>query len=174
MADSKQKLDDVYNTYEGSDELMAYSERHGVESAGILTITDDKTAALAALSLAPLIEDRTVVEIGGGIRLLAMHMGYIAKRVYCIEANPMWSSCFIAALLRKKRKNVSYLFGAASEFEGLIEADVAVFCTHSGIASMKAAGVALFAPVVVDVYGEMIAANPEAFDKTARTLRELV
>jgi len=33
----------------------ADSERHGIESAGILTITDDQTAALAALSLAPLL-----------------------------------------------------------------------------------------------------------------------
>jgi hypothetical protein len=168
----KALLDDAYNAFEGSEALMDYSSRHGIESLGVLTVTDDEQASLVALSIAPQIEGKTVVEIGGGIGLLAMHMGFIAKRVYCIEANPIWSSCFLAALLANKPKNVSYLFGAADEFAGQIKADVAVFCTHSGVASMKAAA-SLFAPVVIDVYGELIASNPEAFDKTARKLRAI-
>jgi hypothetical protein len=165
-----QLLDDAYDVFEGSDVLLDYSKRHGIESLGVLPVTGDEGAGLIADYLAERIEGKTVVEIGGGIGLLAMHMGYIAKRVYCIEANPIWSSCFLAALLANKPKNVSYLFGAADEFAGQIKADVAVFCTHSGVASMKVAG-SLFAPVVIDVYGELIASNPEAFDKTARKLR---
>ena len=169
----KDMLDEAYNAFEGSDALLDYSKRHGIESLGVLTVTDDEGASLLAEYLAPRIEGKTVVEIGGGIGLLAMHMGFIAKRVYCIEANPVWSSCFLASLLANKPKNVSYLFGAADEFAGQIQADVAVFCTHSGVASMKAAA-SLFAPLVIDVYGELIASNPEAFDKTARTLRAII
>jgi len=168
----KEMLEQVYTAYEGSEVLEQYSERHGIKSAGVLTVHDDETAALVALSIAPQIEGKTVIEIGGGIGLLALHMGHIAKRVYCIEANAIWSSCFLAALLAHKPKNVSYLFGAADEFEGKISGDVAIFCTHSGVDSMKAAA-SKFAPVVIDVYGELIAAAPEKFDKTARILRTI-
>ena len=132
-----------------------------------MTVTEDEMAALITESLAPRIEGKTVIEIGGGIGLLALHMGLIAKRVYCIEANPIWASCFLAALLANKPKNVSYLFGAADEFAGQIKGDVALFCTHSGVEGMKAAA-SQFAPVVIDVYGELIASNPEKFDKLAR------
>ena len=164
-------IDEIHDTFEGSDILAEYSARHGIESLGVLTVTDDEGASLIADYLAPRIEGKTVVEIGGGIGLLAMHMGFIAKRVYCIEANPIWASCFLAALMANKPKNVSYLFGAADEFAGLIKADVAVFCTHSGVASMNAAA-SLFAPVVIDAYGELIASAPEKFDYIARTLRQ--
>jgi predicted RNA methylase len=168
----KDMLDEVYTAYEGSEVLEDYSARHGIKSAGVLTVYDDEVAALVALSIAPQIEGKTVIEIGGGIGLLALHMGHIAKRVYCIEANPIWASCFLAALLANKPKNVSYLLGAADEFLGQIKADVAVFCTHSGVESMKLVA-AQFAPVVIDVYGELIASDPEKFDKTARMLRTI-
>lgn len=122
--------------------------------------------------MAPQIAGKTAVEIGGGIGLLALHMGHIAKRVYCIEANPMWSWCFASVLLQSKPKNVSFLFGAADEFVGAIKADVAVFCTHSDVTGMGLVA-AQFAPVVIDVYGELIAGNPEGFDRTARELRAM-
>lgn len=155
------------------DEQTGYSERHGVESASVLTICDDQMAADIAALLAPRITDRTVVEIGGGIGLLAFHLAAHAKRVYCFEANPLWSSSFVKFLYRAKPKNVSYVFGASSEFAGQIYADVAVFATHSGVDSMKRAGL-LFAPDVIDIYGEIIAANPGRFDPLARLLRPLV
>ncbi len=170
MSDLKPTLDSIYELMEGSEASLEYSERHGIKSHAVLTITDDENASLVAESLRDKIEGKTVVEIGGGIGLFAMHMGFIAKRVYCIEANPLWADSFVACLLKSKPKNVSYLFGSADEFAGLIKADVAVFCTHSGVEWMRDAG-ALFAPVVVDVYGEMIAANPDAFDKFASEMR---
>lgn len=166
----KVMLGEAYHAFDGSDELQNYTQRHGIESAGILTVTDDETAALIAASLAPLIGGKTVVEIGGGIGLLALHMGMYAERVYCIEANPIWATSFIASLLVNKQKHVSYLFGSADEFAGQIKADVALFCTHSGVVSMKKAA-AMFAPVVFDVYGELIASNPAAFDKRVARLR---
>ncbi len=163
-------LDDAYQAMESSDISMEYSARHGIQSAAVLTVTDDETASLIAERLAPRIEGKTVVEIGGGIGLLALHMGFYARRVYCIEANPVWSSAFIAALLAAKPKHVSFLFGAAEEFADYIKGDVALFCTHSGVEPMRKAAAA-FAPLVIDVYGEMIAANPKAFDRAASALR---
>lgn len=173
MSTVQQMTNAIYNAMEDSDASMAYSDRHGIAAQAVLTVTDDETAALIALHLAPRIEGKTVVEIGGGIGLLALHMGHIAKRVYCIEANPMWSWTFTVALLNQKPRNVSFLFGAADEFIGMIKGDVAVICTHSGLQSMKLVG-AQFAPSVIDVYGEIIKGNPDGFDKFAREMREVV
>lgn len=169
----KEMLDKLYDVMEGSKASEAYSRRHDIRSAGVLTVYDDETAGLLAEHLAPRVEGKTIVEIGGGIGLLSMHLGLIAHRVFCIEANPMWSWTFAECLLRRKPKNVSFLFGAADEFAGIIHADVALFCTHSDVAGMSAAA-SRFAPTVIDVYGEIIALNPTAFDANARKLRGLV
>ncbi|HEY5869317.1 MAG TPA: hypothetical protein VI542_27770, partial [Candidatus Tectomicrobia bacterium] len=165
-------LNEANRAWENSGMVECYMQRHGVESAGILTVADDDTAGEIAVYLAPRIEGKTVVEIGGGIGLLALHMGLYAKRVYCIEAHPLWASSFLVALLANKPKHVSYLFGAAEEFQGQITGDVAVICSHSGLASMKAVA-EQFAPVVIDVYGEIIASAPGKFDTLALALREL-
>ncbi len=106
-------LDDVYSAYEGSEKMADYSERHGVVSAAVLTVFDDDHASLIAEHLRQRIEGKTVVEIGGGIGLLALHLGTVAKRVYFIEANPMWSWIFAGVVLVKMTKHVSFLFGSA-------------------------------------------------------------
>lgn len=165
-------LGEVYNELEGSEAMAAYSARHGIESAAVLTVYDDEAADLIASYIGPKIRGKVVVEIGGGIGLLAFHLGQYAERVYCIEANPMWSWIFAGSLLEQKPKNVSYLFGAASEFVGLIKANVAIFCTHSGVKSMREVGYQ-FAPIVMDVYGELIALDPSKFDKLAQALRKV-
>lgn len=170
MTELSQTLDEVYEAMEGSEAAAAYSERHGIASAAVLTVTDDNHALLVAERLRPRIEGKTVIEIGGGVGLLACHMGLIAKRVYCIEANPMWSWVFAGVLLQAKPRNVSFLFGAADEFVGAIRGDIAIYCTHSDVTGMGLVA-AQFAPQVVDVYGELIAEAPEHFDLTARTLR---
>lgn len=166
-------LNQVYEAMEGSEASLAYSERHGIRSAAVLTVHDDETAHMAALHLADRIEGKTVVEIGGGIGLLALHMGPYAKRVYCIEANAAWSWTFACLLLAQKPKNVSFLFGAADEFVGMLKADVAVYCTHSDVQGMGLVA-ANFAPVVIDVWGELIEKNPEHFDKQARQWRNII
>lgn len=165
-------LDRVYEQMEGSEASQLYSDRHGIASAAVLTVLDDNHATLVAERLRPRIEDKTVVEIGGGIGLLSLHMGHIAKRVYCIEANPMWSWTFAEVLLHQKPRNVSFLFGAADEFLGCIRGDVAVYCTHSDVTGMGLVA-ATFAPVVIDVYGELIAEAPEHFDPLASALRKI-
>jgi hypothetical protein len=73
-------------------------------------------------------------------------------------------------LIEKKPRNMSYLFGACDESVGSIRGDVAVFCTHSDVEGMKLLG-DQFAPEVIDVYGEMIDANPKRFDPLASRLR---
>lgn len=151
----------------------AFSERHGIRSATVLTVIDDEMASLLTEHLAPRIGGRTVVEIGGGIGLLSLHMAGVAKRVYCIEANPAWSFSFVRLFLERKPKNLSFLFGAADEFVGCIKADLSIICTHSDVQGMKLVG-RQFAPIVVDVYGEMIDANPVAFDAFARQARRFV
>jgi hypothetical protein len=166
-------LDEAYNMMEGSEAARAYSERHNIKSAAVLTVIDDETASLIAEHLAPEIEGKTVIEIGGGIGLLALHLGGYARRVYCIEANPVWSLAFVGVLLQSKPKNVSFLFGAADEFVGCVRGDVALFCTHSDVAGMKLIA-SQFAPRVIDVHGEIIALAPDHFDSVARTLREVV
>jgi hypothetical protein len=148
-------LDKVYVSMDGSQDAMRYSERHGVKSAAILTIYDDGMADAIASHLAPRIEGRVVVEVGGGIGLLAFHMAQYARRVFCIEANPMWSWTHAVVLLKRKPKNVSYLFGAADEFAGLIHGDVALFCTHSDTDGMRRES-ERFAREVIDVYGEIV------------------
>ncbi len=151
-------LTEIYERMESSQVMDEYSDRHGVESAGILTVQDDEMADALARYLAPRIEGRTVIEIGGGIGLLALHMGQYAKRVLCIEANPMWSWTFAALLLAHKPKNVSFLFGAAEEFAGQIRGDVALFCTHSDVAGMREVA-GRFAREVIDVYSEVVEAD---------------
>lgn len=165
------RLTQVYEAMEGNELSEEYSERHGIKSAAVLTVYDDETAGLIASYLIPRIQGRVVVEIGGGIGLLAMHLAMHARRVYCIEANPMWSWTFATCLLAKKPKNLSYLFGAADEFIGRIRGNVALFCTHSDVAGMRRMG-ERFADEVIDVHGEIIALDPEKHDRLARKLRE--
>lgn len=170
MSTLRDTLDAMHEAMNGSAAAEAYSERHGIASADVLTVIDDEHAHLIAESLRPRIAGKTVIEIGGGIGLLALHMGHIAKRVYCIEANPIWSHAFAAVLLKQKPRNVSFLFGAADEFLGCIRGDVALYCTHSDVTGMGLVA-AQFAPVVIDVYGELIAEAPEHFDELACALR---
>lgn len=152
-------LTSAYESFEGSELLEAYCRRHMIDSAGILTIYSDGMAASVAQYLRPQIEDKTVVEIGAGIGLLAFHMSVYAKRVFAIEANPVWSHLYVNVLLKAKPKNATFIFGRAEELAGVIRGDVAVFCTHSGVDSMKRAGL-LLAPRAVDVYGELQPDHP--------------
>lgn len=154
-----------------SETYAGYAQRHGIRSAPLLTIVDFETAVLIAERLEPRIRDKVVVEIGGGLGLAAVAMGAFARRVYCIDANPLWAHGFTQLLLQRKPKNVSYLFGAAAEFMDYIRADVAVLLTHSDVAGMMATA-ARFAPETIDVYGEMIAESPSAFDPWAQQARK--
>jgi hypothetical protein len=163
-------LADVARGFDTSKAGEAFSARHGVRALSRLTITSNEVASLITDRLRQRVEGRTVIEIGGGTGLLSFQLAKVATRVFCIEANPLWSSAFVELLLEHKPSNLSYLFGTASEFYGSISGDVAVLATHSDVAGMKMVA-AQFAPTVIDIYGEMIADNPGAFDPFARQAR---
>lgn len=132
-----------------------YHERHGLESACILTNYDDEHAGLVADYLRGRVAGKIVVEVGAGIGLLACHVAADAKRLYAIEMDPAWSSVFVWQLYAKKPTNLTFIFGKAEEAPP-IAADVAFFCTHSGQESLTRAA-SRFAPVVIDVYAELLA-----------------
>lgn len=155
MSKIDKMIECVYESMEGNEQVEKYHHRHGVKSAGILTVTNDETAEAIARYLEERIRGKVVVEIGGGIGLLAMHMAMYAARVFVIEADPMWTSMEVAMFYKRKPKNVTFIFGAADEMAGHIKADVALFCTHSAAKDMRRAAM-LFAPQVIDVYGEIV------------------
>lgn len=148
-------LDMCNEAMEGSQLAEDYAARHGIESSGILTVFDDERGGMTANYLRERIEGKTVVEIGGGIGLLALHMATYAKRVFVIEAEPAWAWTFVGCLYANKPKNVTFIFGAADEMDGILRADVALFCTHSGHDSMRRAA-EMFSDTVIDVYREIL------------------
>lgn len=154
-------LEQAYEVMEDGRVAGDYHERHGVNSAQILTVYDDETASLVANHLAPRIEGKVVIEIGGGIGLLAFHLSLFAERIYCIEAEPVWAWTYVRCLYDRKPSNVSYLFGAAQQFEGMLRGNVALFCTHSDAVGMRELA-GRFAPEVIDVYGEITKGDPLA------------
>lgn len=149
-----------YEAMDGNEALEAYHRRHGTASALILTVLDDERAAQITDFVRERIAGKVVVEIGAGIGLLACHLATVARRVYAIEADPAWMSSFVHVLYRAKPKNLTYIFGAADDAPS-IAADVALFCTHSGHEAMYHAATR-FAPVVIDVYDELLERKAEA------------
>lgn len=92
MAESMNDLlDRVYTEFEGSQLMEAYSRRHGVRAASVLTVTTDEHAQLITRWLTPRVKGKTVIEIGAGLGLLALHLGTVAKRVYAAvsESRPL-------------------------------------------------------------------------------------
>jgi hypothetical protein len=170
VLDFRHMLSEVYEIMAMSEAYSAFAERHNIRSAPNLTVIGDEMAELVCRHLAPRIAGRTVVEIGGGIGLLSLAMASVAKRVFCIEANPIWAAAWTQILLEKKPRNLNYLFGAADEFVGCIRGEVAVVCTHSDVQNLKLVA-QQFGPKVIDVYGELIEANPAGFDPLASRLR---
>lgn len=149
-----QDIEGAYESLEGDEDVMAYDRRHDIQSAGILTISDAAKARQVAESLRTRIAGKVVVEIGAGVGLLAIEMGRYAERVYAIEADPAWSWIFVRHLFRAKPANVSWLFGSAEQFGGMIRADVAIFATRSGRESMRQAAELFTDPAnVIDLWG---------------------
>jgi hypothetical protein len=148
-----------YENLDGNRVAEAYHTRHGTESQLILTNYDDEHAALVAAHLHDRIAGKVVVEVGAGIGLLACHLALAARRVYAIESDPAWTGSFIWCLYERKPANLTFIFGKAEEAPPLA-ADVALFCTHSGRESLYRAATR-FAPVVIDVYAEIMKDNEQ-------------
>lgn len=157
--DLGETLDKWYAHMDGNPDVENFHERHGTESACILTNFTDEHASAVADYLHDRVAGKVVVEIGAGIGLLACHVAMDARRVYAIEVDPVWSSVFIKTLYQNKPPNLTFIFGKAEEAPP-ISADVAFFCTHSGRSAMYRAAT-LFAPTVIDVYAEILKDNPK-------------
>ncbi len=170
MSSISTMFEEIRKSLDQSREYVAFAERHNVRSASILTVTDAEDDVALADRIEARIRGKVVVEIGTGIGLLALCMITVAHQVFAIEANPIWALTFTQLLVDVKPKNVSFILGSADEFIGVIKADVAVIATHSDVKGMKALGGQL-AKETIDIYGELIEANPEAFDAVARKLR---
>jgi len=93
MSELSHMLDYMYENMDGRECVEDYHDRHGTQTAGILTVYDDERAGLIIDRLYDRIAGKVVVEIGGGIGLLACHLAGVAKRVFCIECDLMWMSC---------------------------------------------------------------------------------
>lgn len=161
---------EVADTARLSEAGQHFAKRHGVRSAFNLTVATDEVAALIAAHLEPKVRNKTVVDVGGGIGLLGLHLADIAAHVFVIEANPVWSLAYLDLFHKQKPSNMSFCFGAAEEFVGRITADIAIVATHSDVANMMSMA-GRFAPDTIDIYGELIAGNPAAFDQWARDAR---
>lgn len=153
-------LSEFYAAMEDSRMVGEYHERHGTESALILTNYEDEHAALVTGYLEDRIAGKVVVEVGAGIGLLACHLATVARRVYAIDVDPGWTAIFLGCLYHQKPRNLTFIFGLAEEAPPFA-ADVAIFCAHSGQEALYRAGLR-FAPVVIDVYAELLAAKGAA------------
>lgn len=165
--DLGEMLDFYYESLSGSEVVRDYHDRHGTESALILTVIDDDHARNITEQLRDRVEGKVIVEVGAGIGLLACHLATVARRVYAIDTDPAWASSFLAVLYKTKPRNLTFIFGLAEEAPP-IAADVALFCTHSGHAALYRAA-SRFAPTIIDVYAEILGAHdpsPETEEPT--------
>jgi predicted RNA methylase len=163
-AAAERNIEMVYATNNGSDLVMDYMERSGVNSLCILTVDSYRDALAEIERLWPRIKDKTVVEIGAGVGMLAVQMAKFAKRVYAIESDPAWAWVFTDALYAIKPPNLTYIFGRAQEMVGILKADVAVIYTNSDVGGMAKLA-SEFAPVVIRgplvPFGDRMLADPE-------------
>ena len=147
-ARAERLIETVYESNEGSDLVMSYMDRHGVNSLCVLTVDSYRDALQEIEKLWPRIKGKIVVEIGAGVGMLAIQMAKFAKRVYAIEADPAWAWVFTDALYAVKPANLTYIFGRAQEMVGILKADVAVIYTNSDVGGMAKLA-SEFAPAVI-------------------------
>ena len=141
----------VYEQLEGSVDVEEYHRRHLIQSLGILTITSQKHARRIVKPLRDLILNKSVVEIGAGVGLLAIEIARYSPRVFAIEADPGWSWLFMHHLYQAKPPHLTWIMGRAEEVAPYLKADVAVIVTHSGHDAMQQVARRM-APCVIDVY----------------------
>lgn len=144
-------IDAIYHDIDGYDKAEEFHKRHMTPSMGVITVADQKDVLDIVGKIAFDIHDKTIIEIGAGVGLLAMGMSLIAKQVYAIESDPAWSWAFTKILYGLKKPNLTWIFGKAESMIGILHADVAVIVTHSGHKELQAIGKQL-ADKVIDVY----------------------
>lgn len=131
-------IESIYETFDGSDLVSRFHDRHEIDSLLILTVGSYYGAQAEVQKLIPQIEGKTVVEIGAGVGMLALQMARYASHVFAIEADPAWSWVFTNCLYAIKPPNLTWIFGRAQDMVGLIHADIAVVYTRSDVKGMGA------------------------------------
>jgi SAM-dependent methyltransferase len=141
------RIDMVYGSLEGCEDVLAYHERHGTPSLLILTQCSPKVAIKTAELLGNWIAGKDVIEIGAGVGFLAIEMAKRAKTVTAIEVDPAWSWIFTRSLYRHKPANLTWIFGSAESMIGKITGDVCLVFTRSGVNDMREVA-NKFAPII--------------------------
>lgn len=144
-------IDAIYRDIDGYKEAEEFHRKYMTASCGILTVYNTQKVIEILNPIFDKIYNKTVVEIGAGVGLLALGMARVAKEVYAIESDPAWSWAFTKVLYEIKPPNLTFIFGKAETMIGLLKADVAVIVTRSGHKEMQEIARQL-ALEVIDVY----------------------
>ena len=110
---------------------LNYEHRMGVKAQHITTICSPENTRWMMRKMLRRIRGKVVVEIGAGHGILAIEMAKVAKRVFAIESDPMWTYDFVQVLYKTKPANLTWIFDTA---ENVLEA---------GLGSAMNAGVAV-------------------------------
>lgn len=126
----------------------AYDARAGLRSKRYLTMLAPHDAQWIVDRVRDRIAGKVVVELGAGIGVLAVALASHAKRVFAIEADPMWSWVFSRWLYRSKPNNLTFIMDMAEHLTDVIKADVAIVVTGSDEERLRATA-ERFAPEVI-------------------------
>lgn len=132
LPDTINAIYDFGHSPKGVKMVNDYHRRHDTQSQLVLTCTTQDDAETIAKELLPHIQGKRVIEIGAGVGLVAIEIAKYAEHVIAIESDPGWSWAFTKYLWAHKPANLSWIFGRAEDFIGMIRADVAIIITHSG------------------------------------------
>jgi len=144
-------IDAIYRDVDGYKEAEEFHRRHMTPSCGIITVFDTQKIIDILTPILTRIHNKTVIEIGAGVGLLACGMAKIAKQVYAIESDPAWSWAFTKVLYEIKPPNLTFIFGKAESMIGILKVDIAIIVTRSGHKEMQAIAKQL-ASEVIDAY----------------------
>jgi precorrin-6B methylase 2 len=159
-------IDAIYNDLEGYEAMEEFHRKYMTPSLGVITVANKERVIKLLKELTPHIYQKTVIEIGAGVGLLALGMANIAKEVYAIEVDPAWSWAFTKILYELKKPNLTFIFGKAETMIGKLHGDIAVIVTRSGIEEMKSIGHKLADKVIMQLQDDEIGLSEKIAPKT--------
>ncbi len=133
-------------TLEAPDQV-AYDQRMGLQSKKYLTTIRASDCQWIVDRIRDQITGKVVIELGAGIGVMATALAGLARHVYALEADPMWSWVFARHLYQSKPTNLTYILDRAENLVDIIKADVAICLTGSDDVNLRAL-CERFAPVV--------------------------
>lgn len=126
-------------------QMAAFNRREDIKTSHIATIVRPENTRWIVERLQAKherLDDMTVVEIGAGIGYLAVDLAHVAKRVFAIEADPLFSRAFGTKLYDEKPSNLTWIFGTATlEMATWVpKADLVVIVTGSDEVRLRKLG----------------------------------